>query len=178
MVPSPVPYRNHPWPCGVHVWSQAHGRGQWEEIHCSTHPDCHRWHALTSSGERDPWWVFQKQMLVNNSEKSLLLFSTLQAMLGDMPIPVLSHVSLMTRPWEKISAEPKCVWLNWCLVMGQRKIFQPAPGSDIVQVTTSSFPSRHGGDFQPQFVRWVIIYKTHDLFTFLFKREKCYKDIT
>lgn len=68
-VPFPVPYRNHPWPCSIHKWSQAHSRSQWEQIHCSSHPDCHWWRALSSSGERDPWWVFWRQMLVGKSQE-------------------------------------------------------------------------------------------------------------
>lgn len=96
---------------------------------------------------------------------------------GYVPIPTSSFFG--TRPRE-VSAEPKHNWLKWCSVTEQRQVFLPAPGSYILQVTWgeksvtgSSCPSQHGRDgFQTQFIRWVVIHKTHDICTVLFKGEK------
>lgn len=70
---------------------------------------------------------------------------------------------------------------------GQREIFLPAPGSDILQVGNTetksvrfpSFPSQYGrGCFQTHYVGWVGVYKTCNIFTVLFKGEKSFRDIT
>lgn len=53
-VPSPGQYRSHLWLRRVHRGPQAHRRGQWGKVHCSSHPDCNRRRALASTGEPDP----------------------------------------------------------------------------------------------------------------------------
>ena len=110
-LPSPVPHRHHPRPCSIHVRSPAHSGGQREKIHCSSHPDRHRWRALASSGEPDPRWVFQRHLLTNNSQTALTIASH-HTRHTRASSPCQFFV-LDTR--EEVSAEPEGTWLKWCL---------------------------------------------------------------